>query len=176
MAFAAVRSNPHPSPEIRRLESFPQWRLAARCSAGSTTIRPLEARGAFPRALLQARPATTAPSRLGTRAPMFPQGCRRNAQWIAARHGVCAGSPSGALSGGCRHPIALRAGLTVVARHRRARQGRREQPLHCVTSWFVAERTIPIGRWFLPLPRQRAWKKFCRPGPGCEGATLNGHQ
>ena len=66
-----------PSPRAQRLESFFEWRLAVCCFWGELRPVPLEARGAFPRALLQAWPVPTTPSRLGTRAPMSPQGCRR---------------------------------------------------------------------------------------------------
>ena len=41
----------------------------------------------------------------GRRCP--PRGAE-GMHWVAARHGACAGSPSGVLGGGCRHPIALR--------------------------------------------------------------------
>ena len=132
------------NPEAHRLESFLTWRLAACCCQGELRPVPLEARGAFPRALLQAWPARTTPSRLGTRAPMSPQGCRRNALGSCKAWGVC-GLPKRRLGWRVPPPHCVEADLAVVAWHRRARQGRRESPTfrHCFSFHFVAEGLMP---------------------------------
>ena len=119
-----------PSPKTRRLESFLQWRLAARCCWGVLQPVPLEARGAFPRALLQAWPAPTAPSRLGIRAPMTPQGRRRKAKLGSCKAwGVC-GLPKRRL--GWRvpppHCVEGRIGRSGAALQSPPRPGRTEPP------------------------------------------------